>query len=233
MAELRVDQKSLLLAAVASVAAWCLPFVSLITLPLILLNTHLHELSHALAALATGGQVEHILVFSNGSGVTPVLGGNVFAVTAAGYVGSTLFGGLMVYLSRTVEGAKTVLGIMAALLGFSMLVWVRGDSVGVLSGWLWTISLIVGAIKLRGRVLVFASQFLGVSQCLTSAQAFLALLSLSASSQVDSDAQILAHSTNIPALVWALLWCGFSGLTLAATLRHAWSGKSRPLFGTP
>ena len=65
---LRRDQWTLLGASLASVALWATPLLRPFALPLIYLNTHIHELCHAVTTIATGGAVENIIVLGDGSG---------------------------------------------------------------------------------------------------------------------------------------------------------------------
>src|SRR5690606_21025469 len=134
----------------------------------------------ALAAVATGGDVKHIIVHATGSGEAPVAGGNLLLIASAGYIGSALVGGLMILGSRNDQTARRTLTVMFGLMAFSMLFFVRGDWVGVLSGLLWTAVLGLSAKYLKKDATVFLSQFLGVSLCLTSLQSYLVLLNLTA-----------------------------------------------------
>lgn len=212
-------------ATVASVAAWVVPVLSLAALPLQYLNTHVHELFHALAGLATGGQVGRIAVHANGSGATEVFGGNMLAVASAGYVGSVLLGSVILASARTERGARIALGWLGAAVAFSMLVWVRADAVGLVSGAAWAVLLLWGWRKLSGDALLFAAAFLGVQQSLQAIQSLLVLLNLSAYPQIQSDAAILGQASGTPPLLWALLWSGL-GVTLTALgARRAWSGR--------
>src|SRR5690348_9171182 len=101
---LRPHQNTLVIAAVVSLLLWIMPVFGYILLPLQYLNTHLHEFSHALVAIATGGSVDTIKVFSDGSGVTYASGVDIL-VNSAGYIGATIIGGLMIVFSRTERGA--------------------------------------------------------------------------------------------------------------------------------
>lgn len=70
---------------------------SLYILPLKVFVVYLHELSHALAALLTGGEVKTISVSWDESGFTQTIGGNFLAIAGGGYIGSMLFGALMLH----------------------------------------------------------------------------------------------------------------------------------------
>lgn len=219
---LKPHQSAILAAAAASLAIWAIPPIHPLLLPVTYLDTHLHELSHALAGLATGGQPEKIVVEADGNGFTPTLGGNVLILASAGYTGASLIGAATIYFSRSEKGARNMLRFLAAILALSMLLWVRGDVVGVVSGIGWIAGLAALSIWLKGKSLVFAAQFLGLQQCLNAIQAVYILLGLSAFTEAHSDASILQDATHIPALFWAILWCAISVALITATLRRAW-----------
>lgn len=210
-------------ACAASVVGWAVPVVGLVLLPLQYLNTHAHEFFHAVAALGTGGGVQHIMVNADGSGVTNIGGGSVLVVASAGYLGTAILGGILLAAGRTDHGARNCLWALAGLLALSMVVWVRGDLVGVLSGLVWIAILGVAAKNLKGDALHFALAFLGVQIGLQSLQSLLVLLNISTFTNVQSDAAILQNVTGIPALFWALLWTGLGGLAVWGGLRTAWS----------
>lgn len=70
---------------------WMLPVPN----PVKVLAVTFHELSHAIAAIATGGSVFGFAIAPNGAGVTFGIGGNFFLILIAGYLGSGLWGALL------------------------------------------------------------------------------------------------------------------------------------------
>ncbi|HEX2173915.1 MAG TPA: M50 family metallopeptidase [Dehalococcoidia bacterium] len=75
---------------------WATPFVY----PLTILTTIFHELSHALATAFTGGTARDIIINADGSGVAFRQGGIDLIVAPAGYLGSTLFGAILLLTAR-------------------------------------------------------------------------------------------------------------------------------------
>ncbi|MCE9557825.1 MAG: M50 family metallopeptidase [Armatimonadetes bacterium] len=219
---MKLHQKQLLIAIFAVLILQVLPFGGIVALPFVYLNTHLHELCHALAAVATGGTPEKIVVFADGSGVTPITGGWLTVFAPAGYVGCTLIGGAMILAARTGKGAKNVFFVTAILLTLSCLLYVRGDLVGLISGWGWCAVMWLAWQKLSGEKSTLGAQFLGALQCLNSFQAFSALIQISARGSQPTDAVLMQNATGIPALVWATIWGIFSAVVLGLTLRRAW-----------
>ncbi len=100
---------------------WSTPFV----LPLKLLVVFLHELSHALAIVLTGGSVESFSVSPQQGGLVMGRGGNRFISLSAGYLGSLLLGmGLLVVALRT-EADRAALGVFGAAMLLVTLLYVR------------------------------------------------------------------------------------------------------------
>lgn len=201
--------------------------VEVILLPLRLLNTHIHELAHAVAALLTGGVPQYIRVNADGSGVTPVAGGILAIVASAGYLGAAAAGAGIVYAMRTENGARWALRGTSIALAVSMLLFVRGDVIGVMSGFLWIGALFAASKYLNGPWLSFVAALIGLQQGLNSLRSLTDLYQITALSEAHSDATLMQDATLIPAIVWAVIWgvCGMAVVVL--TVRRAW-GPSLP-----
>ena len=59
----------LLIATVITIALWFIPYIGIVTYPIRLFVTFIHEGSHVLAALLTGGAVQSLTISADGSGV--------------------------------------------------------------------------------------------------------------------------------------------------------------------
>ena len=68
--EVRNSFKLLVFASLLTMALWFIPFAGLITYPIRLFVTYIHEIGHALAALVTLGGVNRVALDWSGSGVT-------------------------------------------------------------------------------------------------------------------------------------------------------------------
>jgi len=104
-----MNARWLLIAILLTVFLSFLPFAQVITYPFLIFSTFIHETSHAFAAVLTGGDVESLIVRMNGSGVTYTHGGLRFIVSSAGYLGTTLFGALLLLFSRKEKNVRPVL----------------------------------------------------------------------------------------------------------------------------
>lgn len=214
-------QKGLLAAISLAVSMWIVPLGYFVVLPLAFLNTHFHELLHAVAAVATGGSPERILVFADGSGMTPVAGGWFALVASAGYAGCAVLGGILILCGRSERAARRAFAVCGGALALSLLLWVRGDEVGLIAGVLWSGLLLLCAYQLPSEAAKFAIQFLGAMLALSSLQSLLHLVGISGMPQAESDAALMERATGLPALVWAAAWSAIGLSVLVACLRRA------------
>lgn len=233
---LRPHQTALLSAAVVSAIVMAVPVLQSALLPLMYLNTHVHELCHAIATQSTGGVVagDGMRVFANGSGVTPAMGGNTAILASAGYLGASLVGMLILMTGRTEKSARVVLRTMAIVMGIGMVAWLRGDAIGVASGTFWVVALLGIAQYAKGMTLLTLTQFVGVQQCLNSINSVFDLFQISARTEMHSDAKIMQAHFALPAVFWAGMWCLISVALLTLGLRKAWSTpRMKPVPSTP
>ncbi|HLO97352.1 MAG TPA: M50 family metallopeptidase [Fimbriimonas sp.] len=209
--------KALFAAVFVSAILPFIPILHWVLLPFDYLNTHVHEAFHALAAVGSGGETLRIEVYANSEGVTFTRGGIAPLIQSAGYIGASLLGALMIASSKSVESARKWLTGLGIALAVIMVLWVRGDMVGISIGVFWTALLLIGSRKLNKDVILFAVQFLGVQQCLNSLKSLRDLVYLSASGDARTDAAALAESTHLPATFWAVLWgvIGFASMAVA------------------
>lgn len=189
-------------------------------LPLKLFVVLLHELSHGLAALLTGGEVHAIVVTADEGGLCRCPGGNAFATLSAGYLGSLAWGGLLFWLAvrgeRWSRGATAAIGALTIL---ASLLFLR-NAFGLLFGTLFGAGLLVAAWRLprrldRGLLLV-----LGLTSCLY------AILDIKSDildrPHLVSDAALLAEITGVPTLVWGFLWIAIALYASWRLLAWAW-----------
>lgn len=205
------------LLTVCSAAIWLL-WPTPVVYPIKIFVVMLHELSHAIAALVTGGRVERITLSPYQGGATYTRGGSAFAVLSAGYLGSLLWGLLLIRMARgskkRVRGATIGLGIL--LLGVTL---------AVVRGWFgFPFGLLFGALLiLAGRLLSTHVQSL-VLLVLGITSALYALLDIRSDvlqrSELPSDAFMLHQLTGIPTVVWGVLWIGLGAVACFFALRY-------------
>jgi hypothetical protein len=134
----------LMLATVATLLLMTVPFASVVTFPIRMFVTFIHEGSHALAALLSGFYVIRMTIHWDGSGLTLTSGQNVF-VASAGYLGTMLFGVFLLYQAQRRDRTSLLLvgsGILVLLL---TILFVNGQA-----SWLIVLPLALAATLLLG-----------------------------------------------------------------------------------
>ena len=177
----------------------------------------LHEISHGLAAVLTGGRIVSIGLSVDEGGVCVTQGGWRFVVLSAGYLGSLLFGALFLLLGGKRRRAPAVIGLIGLFTLGVALVYVR-----TLFGFAYGLAAAAAFILVGARLRPAVSQMLlaavGVTSCLYAVWdiAYDVLLR----SVPRSDAAALAGLTGIPAVVWGVLWVLASVWVMVAVLHR-------------
>ena len=240
LAENARPQVSLLITATAVsvglwVVSWFVPAVGYIVYPLQLFATFIHEGGHALAAFLTGNAVQSLTVSPDTSGMVWSTGSGLSGlfISSAGYLGTTLFGTLLLLWMRYDWSSRIALycsaafvGIMTFAFGFIAPFYNFLANVGflsvvftVLAGTVLTVALAAIARFASLKWVNFSLAFLAV-QCLLNALFSLkSLFLISATTGQSSDAANMAAATGIPALIWVFLWVGISLIMIVAGLR--------------
>lgn len=133
----RVELRTLAIALLASLLLWQLPFGGLLLYPFKLLATWLHELSHGLVMIVTGTGLDRVAIYRDTSGLAHPASqagptAQVF-IAAAGYMGTPLWGALLLVVTPTARSARVALLVLAGLLGLTALLVVDapdGDTFG-------------------------------------------------------------------------------------------------------
>ncbi len=212
-----------------SVLLWHVPLLGWIFYPFQLFGTFVHELCHGLAAIITGGEFRRFAVHPNLSGVAFSAGGIRWIIISAGYVGSALFGSLLVLLSAWNAPARRVLIGMGVVLGLLCLLFVR-NLFGIASGLAIAAALIWAGRTLSARWADGLLLFLAVQMMLNAINSLFDLVQLSTlRSGLPTDAEIMARLTGIPAVVWAVLWTAIALGCLVGSLRLAYYRTPAPI----
>lgn len=216
----RPQALTLLTAAAISVVLWFIPFAEFLTYPFRIFVTFIHEGGHALAALLTGNSVASLSVSMDASGLTQTTKGGLISqifVSSAGYLGSMVFGALLLILIRRAVAARVVLLACAAyVFALTMifglikpLSWMNGLSgipFTLLAGLFLSVGLVLIARFGSARVATFFVSFLAVQSVLNALFDLKTLLYLSSFEQRPTDAMNMAQATGIPAIFWTVAW---------------------------
>lgn len=218
--EVKASFKLLVLASMLTLVLWFIPFADVVTYPIRLFVTYIHEAGHALAALATFGSVSRVTLDWSGSGVTWTSGGWGLAISTAGYLSTILYGSALLLFLRRERNARTAALFTAGLLLF-ITVFFGGNPLAWLTGLFFGAGCIALAIKGKPKLTHFLMSFLAVQCVLNALYDLRSLLFLSAfDSGIMTDAQNMSAATGgfIPAIIWAIGWSVLAVALLSGTL---------------
>jgi hypothetical protein len=208
---------------------WRIPLFGLLFYPFQLFNTFVHELSHGLVAIATGGGFNRFVVRPDLSGTAWSVGGIQWIIVSAGYIGSALFGGILTILAAWGAPARRVLFWLGGALGLLCLLFVR-NLFGIVTGFGLAAGLILAGRRLGPLWADGLLLLLAVQAMLNSLDSMFDLVGFSlALGGPRTDAQIMQDTTGIPAIFWALLWTTISVVILIVSLRVAYYRRPDPI----
>lgn len=189
--------------------------------PLKIFVVMLHEISHGIACVATGGTIEEIVLDPRQGGHCVCSGGNAFITLSAGYLGSLLWG---VAMLRTVGSPripnKPVLFLMGAMVATLSVLYVR-NGFGLLFGIGFGGALMASAWLLGPKISGVVLTVLGLTSCLY------AILDIKSDvldrPHLQSDAAMLAEMTpGISTTTWGLAWIVVAVVVSGMTFRRAY-----------
>jgi len=221
--ERRIPMARLLGLVAVMVALWLL-WRTRWVYPLRLLVTFVHEASHALAAVLTGGSIDRITVAADGSGLCMTRGGWRSLILPAGYLGSMFWGSLILILAFRTRWDKLLSLALGVGLIVVTVVYVR-SWFGFASGLVLGAALTSAGRWLPAEVNEALLTVIGSTSCLC---AIFDLRDLARGAAVTSDASLFsAEILPLPPAVWAVLWALLALLWLGFSLRIA-LGRDRP-----
>ena len=199
-----------------------------VVLPLKLLVVFMHELSHGLAALLTGGTIENISLSVMQGGHAITRGGNSFAILSAGYVGSLLIGMALLVTALRTQADRAVLALCGLTILAVTALYIRD--------WFPLIFCTVAGVCM-----------LAIAQYLdhTINDLMLRIIGLTsliyvpydifddtiARSGLRSDAYMLSEQFGGPTMLWGGLWLVLSVSVIILCLRYGIGQSSNLKFG--
>ncbi len=199
-----------------------LGFLSFIIYPIKLFVVFLHEISHGLAAIVTGGTISHIEI-------SPLIGGVCYHtsssfwpirtfIASAGYLGSILWGCLLLFLAIRTKYNKTINIVIGSIMLIVLVLWMRDLFTVIFTG-LFGIFMIFSGRKLSEEFNDLILKYIGVVSCL---YAFLDIPEdLIFRTVSSSDSYAIASSVGMPFLSVpiGILWLVLSALCLYQTYK--------------
>ena len=201
-----------LLLAIATLLLWDTPVVY----PFRLFVVFLHEISHGIAAVLTGGRIDSIAM-SQAGGVCYTRGGWRLLILNAGYLGSLLWGALFLVLGAHRTRARPIVAVVGLFTMLITLAYVRtwfGFLYGIAAGAV----LVAVAVKLAPVVSETVLAAIGATSVMYAIWDVAADVLVVHSGL--SDASALARLTLVPAIVWGAAWVAISALVLVQVVRR-------------
>ncbi len=240
----RTELRALAVALLVSLLLWNLPFGALLLYPFKLLATWLHELSHGVAMTLTGAGFDYILIYRDTSGLayadTRVGGFGTAIIAAAGYMGTPLWGAVLLFASSTAKAATRALVVLAVLMILSAFTVVAARPDDAFGPWAiggFGAGVLACALLLPASWRLFAAHFIAAQSCVN---ALLDIRVLLRPTQVvggqfagASDAHNMAYATfgtteQWAVWLWASVWLVWSLVVLYVALRFSGSPVSWP-----
>jgi len=220
------QERALVLALLASLLLWNLPFGGLVLYPFKLLATWLHEMSHGMVMLLSGAGFSHLEIFRDTSGIAyaerGVGGAGRAAIASAGYMGAAVLGASLLVLGQSGRRARAILIGFGTALVLSLIFWVRNDfglgavGVGALA------CLVVARFAGEG-VALFLVNFVAAQACVNAVLDIRVLfrpqLVINGRVVVVSDAHNMAAVSFGSAWMWAGVWLAWSFACFFVALR--------------
>jgi len=230
----------LLLATAITLVLWFIPYTEYLVYPIRLFVTFIHESSHALVAVLTGGSVQSLTISMDTSGVVySAPSGMIGALltSSAGYLGTTAFGVLMLFLIRRSFSPNKILAALGIFVGAMTIIFTIISPIfnfltlnaafssivfTVVAGGLLSAALIGIGIYANARTANFAVAFLAVQCLLNAALDLVNVFFINApfvGTDMHTDAANMTAATGVPGIVWVVIWMGISLVMISLGLR--------------
>lgn len=210
-----IELTVLLVMVIVSIIIWD----SIIIYPIKLMTVLLHEISHGLAAVVSGGSIISLDINTELSGSCIVEGGNSIIIASSGYLGSLMFGLLFIYSSYNNKSSKWILISISIIIILFSINTSNNFSLQIFS-LLLVITLLIIYFFAPSIISKYLIIFIGIVSCLYVVVDI--KNDLIDSSNVSSDALVIANLTGINELVWGLLWFTISIIGLVLVIRYGY-----------
>lgn len=208
-----------------------LPFSDFIFGPLNQFATMIHEMSHAIACVATGGHVTSMTIVPDGQGhggLTSCIGGIRFIHYQAGYLGTAIAGCLLIFFGQFKHRSRETLIAVGAIMLLSTVLFMGPGILSpmffqALASLIWGVALslatIYAGLKLKDSMANLVLLFLAINTAMDSLRSITMVMTASIFARhIFSDATNMEQLFGMPAILWSLLWLALSLAMLALTI---------------
>ncbi|MBZ0187399.1 MAG: M50 family metallopeptidase, partial [Candidatus Obscuribacterales bacterium] len=215
-----------------------LPFSDFLFAPLNQFATMIHEMSHAIACVLTGGHVSGMTIVPDGmghGGLTRCDGGIRFIHIQAGYLGTALAGCLLVYFGQFKHLSKKILIAMGLAMFLATIFFMAPGLFSPLFfqaflSLLWGLALsgvtVYAGYKLKDSFANMTLLFLAIHIALDSLRSIgTVIMATIFATHIWSDATTMQDLYGMPAILWSFLWLTISVGMLSATIWYSYFRK--------
>jgi hypothetical protein len=200
-----------------------------VMIPLKILVVFLHELSHAMTAVFTGGDIISISVSPAQGGEAWTRGGSRFLTLSAGYLGSLLIGLALLWVALRTNLDRYVMAGLGIILLVTTALYMR-DLFAISFGAIGGIALLVAARFLPIDVNDLILRVIGLTSMIYVPYDIFS--DTIARSSLQSDARMLAEEFGGPTIMWGGMWLIMSLVLIGFALRHLLGQATNLTFGT-
>ena len=209
----------LLMLIIISFFLWDMYFIYPIKLFVVLL----HELSHSLAAILSGGKITALNIGFDLSGKCETEGGNTIFIASSGYIGSLIWGLLFFLAPNSKKFGKWII-ISLSIIILLLTITVSASGIFILMALILAALLITAAFFLRIPIVKIIVRSFGLISCVYVL--FDIKQDLLSSSTAISDASILSSIINVPEIFIGLSWALISILGIYFAIRYSYKRVS-------
>jgi hypothetical protein len=191
--------------------------------PLKILVVFMHELSHGLAAVFTGGSIEAISLSAQEGGHAITRGGSRFIILSAGYVGSLVLGVGLLFVALRTNADRVVLGLFGLAMLLVTVLYIR-DLFPLIFCTITGFSMLASARVLNLHINDFVLRVIGLTSVIYVP--FDIFSDTIARSNLRSDAYMLAEEFGGPTMFWGGLWLILSLAVIGFCLRFGFGQRS-------
>ncbi len=204
----------LILLTLVVFALWGTPLVY----PLKILVVFMHELSHGLAAVVTGGSIDAISLSVQQGGHAITRGGNLFVILSAGYLGSLTLGVMLLLIALHTHADRAALGLFGVILLVVTVLYIR-DIFPLLFCGVTGAAMLAIAWFLSRPINDFVLRIIGLTSVIYVPYDIFS--DTIARSNLRSDAYMLAEHVGGPTVLWGGIWLILSLLVIGFCIRYA------------
>jgi hypothetical protein len=202
---------------------WNIPQLGFVLYPFRLFVTFVHEAGHGLAAIFTGGEFIRFEVLEDGSGLATTRGGSRAVILPAGYLGSSLFGAFLFYVTNRVPYPRVIALALGAGLVWLSLFYGQTSEIALTVGVAFGIALALMGLVARRYLTVFTLNLLAIMTALNAVLDLVFLtrnLDAMVGGRVLNDAAAFAMEIvpGTTARTWAWAWAAASVVMLGVAI---------------